>query len=55
MRKTVLSLSRLWFAGALLLAALSVPAGGRPAEAGRGNDELVLVEREIACNTDPAF
>lgn len=55
MRKTALSLPRLWFAGTLLLAALLVLAGWRPAEAGRGNDELVLVEREIACNTDPAF
>ena len=46
MRKTALSLPRLWFAGTLLLAALSVLAGGRPAEAGRGNDELVLLEAE---------
>ncbi len=46
MRKTALSLPRLWFAGTLLLAALSVLAGGRPAEAGRGNDELVLLGAE---------
>ncbi len=56
MRKTALSLSRLWYGSVLLLAAFAVSAGGLGADAaGRGNGELILVEREIACNTDPAY